>query len=238
MLMTTSDFKRHNPADPVQDVTNFDFWDVNYRFLTNEISSAGLLFPGNSGLKDNEPLSISNLAAYKSRPNIWLSTDGLVKSFYSTIMTDLGQTAPGPNILLNETALDFYTRNFTDMFNHIANAIPGPGIKSYAETKGETGSLGTTPAMFGAKYLCQVPQQKSTGTLLISILVADVVFMQLLWNAFKLATTECLVRKKPEANYCVGCGSRNNYGLIDLAATPGLASRSDDPAEMRSLDTE
>ncbi|KAA6408587.1 MAG: hypothetical protein FRX48_07669 [Lasallia pustulata] len=147
-------FKRHNLADPVQDVINLDFWDVNYRFLTNEISSAGLLFPGNSGLKDNEPLSISNLAAYKSRPNIWLSTDGLVKSFYSTIMTDLGQTAPGPNVLLNETALDFYTCNFTDMFNHIANAIPGPGIKSYAETKGETGSLGTTPAMFGAK--CRV----------------------------------------------------------------------------------
>lgn len=198
MLMTTPDFKRHNPADPVQDITSLDFWDVDYRFLTNKISSDCLLFPGNSGLKQNETLSISNLAAHKCRPNIWLATDGFVKSFYSSIMTDLGQTAPGPNILLNETALEFYTRNFTDMFNYKANAIPGPGTKSYAETKGETGSLGTTPAVISSKYLCQVPQQKSTGTLLVSILVADLVFMQLLWKIFNLATTGWLTHKKPE----------------------------------------
>ncbi len=180
MLTTTLDFKRHNPADPVQDITSPEFWEVDYRFLTTRISSEGLLFPGNSGLKENETLSISNLAANKCRPNIWLSTDGLVKSFYSAIMTDLGQIAPNCNILLNDTALDFYTRNFTDMFNNIANAIPGPGIKSYAEAKGETGSLGTTPAVITTMYLCKMPQQKSTGTLLISILVADFVFMHLL----------------------------------------------------------
>jgi len=149
-------------------------------------------------LKDNETLSISNLAAIGTRPNIWLSSDGLAKSFYSTIMTDLGQIAPTSNILLNETALDFYTRNFTDMFTHIANAIPGPGTQSYAEAKGDTGSLGTTPAVNFTKYLCQVPQQKSTGTLLMSILVADIVFMQLLWKIFNLVATQFLTRKDPK----------------------------------------
>lgn len=194
--MNTIDLKRHDPAHPVQDIVDLGFWEVDYRFLTNKISSDGILFPGNSGLPGDEALSIANLATNKCRPNIWLSTDGLAKSFYSTIMTDLGQTTTGPNILLNETALDYYTRNFTDMFSHIANAIPGPGTKSYAEAKNDVGSLGTTPAVITTKYLCQVPQQKSMGSLLVSILMADIVFMQLLWKVFTVVTATILTRKK------------------------------------------
>ncbi|KAK3171713.1 hypothetical protein OEA41_003797 [Lepraria neglecta] len=196
------DFKRHNPADPVQDITDHHFWDVDFRFLTNEVSSNGLIFSCESAKKGDEPLSISDLAAQECRPNVWLSTDGLVKSFYSTIMTDLGQTAPGPNTLLNETALEFYTHNFTDMFTHIANAIPGPGIQSYADGKDQTGSLGTTSSVVFTKYLCQVPQQKSTGMLLVSILVADLVFIQMLWKVFNFITTAVLIRKKPKDLLC------------------------------------
>lgn len=145
------DFKKHDHAHPLTDITSLDFWEVDYRFLTNRISSKGLVYPGSSGLSKNESVSLSSLAAHKSRPNIWLASDGLAKSFYSTIMTDLGQSGAGPNILLNDTALEYFTHNFTEMFDNIANAIPGPGIKSYAEAKTETGSLGTTPSVFFAK---------------------------------------------------------------------------------------
>ena len=86
------------------------------------------------------------------------------------------------------------------MYTYVSNinTVPGPGIKSYAEAKDETGSLGTKPAVIFARYLCEVPEQKSTGTLLTSILVADLVFMQLLWKTFTFVLTAISVRKKPD----------------------------------------
>jgi hypothetical protein len=60
------------------------------------------------------------------------------------------------------------------------NAILGPANDSYEVLKEQTGPLGTSPSVISTKYLCQVLLQKPTGTLFISILVADLVFMQAL----------------------------------------------------------
>jgi len=81
--------RQDNPADPINGIPDPQFWDVDYRFLTDKINSERLFLPTYSGLSDTKALSTSNLATNKCRPNIWLSTAGLVKSSYSTIMTNL-----------------------------------------------------------------------------------------------------------------------------------------------------
>ena len=63
------------------------------------------------------------------------------------------------------------------MQNMTVSAQPGPARDSYEALKDQTGPL---QAVVFTKYLCQVPRRKSTGTLLLSILVADLVFMQAL----------------------------------------------------------
>jgi hypothetical protein len=62
-----------------------------------------------------------------------------------------------------------------------------------------------TPSVVTAQYLCQIPQLKSAGSPVISIFVADIVFLQTLWQIFKLVVGSILERKHPEANYCQGC---------------------------------
>ena len=82
-----------------------------------------------------------------------------------------------PNILVNVTSLQHFTQKFTSMQNNTPNARPGPARDSYEALKNQTGPLNTSTAVISTKYLCQVPRRKSTGTLLVSILVADLVFM-------------------------------------------------------------
>ena len=160
-------------------------------------SGVGGYYPG-----DNNYLpTVSNLASNNATPNIWLVSDSLAKSFHSTIMTDLGQVTAAPNILLNATALQIFTQNFTYMQGQKVNAIPGPANDSYEALKDKTGHLGTTPAVFSTKYLCRVPRRKSTGIIILSVLVADLVFMQVLWKVLTLFTITRLERKDPEGNY-------------------------------------
>ena len=78
-------------------------------------------------------------------------------------MTDLGQAAATRNILLNETALQYFTQNFTTMQLSFIIAAPGPANDSYNALKYQTGPLNNSVAVISAKYLCQVPRQKFYG---------------------------------------------------------------------------
>lgn len=241
----TSDFSQPNASSPVQDISDLGFWDVDYRFMTNTMvvneqntfhgSWVGIFYPG----EHHYSPSVSNLASNNASPNIWIASDSLAKSYYSTIMTDLGQTTAAPNILLNETALHYFTRNFTYMQNHTVNAQPGPANDSYETLKDQTGPLNTSAAVISTKYLCQVPRRKSTGTLFLSILVADLVFMQVLWKILNLCSVAWLTRKDPKgqqgsyccidafaradltliANCCPGCLGRTSIALAPLDAS-------------------
>ena len=188
-----TEFTQPNASSPLQDISDLNFFNINYRFLSNKIP-VDLSLPG----VYNYTPSVSNLASNNASPNVWLASDSLAKSFYSTIMTDLGQTTATPNILLNETALQYFTQNFTSMQSTFVNAVPGPANDSYDALKDQTGPLNTSVAVILTKYFCQVPRRKSTGTLFVSILVADLVFMQALWKIYNLLTVIWLVHKDPK----------------------------------------
>ena len=81
-----------------------------------------------------------------------------------------------------------------------------------------------------------MPKRKSTGTPLLSSLVADLVFVQALCKIFELCTVAWLAHKDPKskkrsgvridkahklmlvviANYCSGCGGQTNIPLASL----------------------
>ena len=145
--------------------------------------------------------SVSTLASTDFSPNVWIAADSLAKSFYSTIMTDLGQSDTQSNIILNATALQYFTSNFSDMQEATINAIPGPANDSYELLKDQTGPLNTSTSTITEKYLCQIPQRKSTGTLILSILVADLVFLQACWKLLDLCTSSWLTHKNPEGMF-------------------------------------
>lgn len=87
------------------------------------------------------------------------------------------------------------------MQDKIVNAIPGPANDSYEALKDHAGSLNTSAAVISMKYLCQVPKRKTSGTLIVSILVADLVFMQALWKIFILCTGAWLTHRDPRGKH-------------------------------------
>ena len=249
-------FTQPDASNPIQDISDLNFFEINYRFLTftipegtktdhTQVPGGGTNFwPG----VNNYTASVSNLSSNNAPPNVWLASDSLAKSFYSTVMTDLGQTTATPNILLNETALQYFTQNFTTMQSTFVNAAPGPANDSYDALKYQTGPLNNSVAVISTKYLCQVPRRKSTGTLFVSILVADLVFMQALWKIYTFLTVIWLEHKDPKgkrepyigrdvlmeltliiANHCSGCEQTH----IPLAS---LGASDQEPERSRSLE--
>ena len=106
-----ADFSRHTAGGLIQDISNLDFWDVDARFITNTDVENEEMSWDRSGIKVvlGNSTSISALASTDVSPNVWIAADSLAKSFYSTVMTDLGQTNTQSNILLNATALQYFT---------------------------------------------------------------------------------------------------------------------------------
>lgn len=59
-----------------------------------------------------------------------------------------------------------------------------------------------------AQYLCQVSVHKLWGALLVSVLVADLVFLQVLWKVLNWVFTMMVKHRQEDANYCVGYAKR------------------------------
>ena len=207
----------------VTNITQLNFFEVDFRFIVDKgQGDFDIIYPGSYGQYDHYT-SIANLINEESYPNIWEAADVLAKAAYSTVLTDLGQVSASPNILTDSEYLTYFTSNFSEARHEIANAYPGPATQAYG-TEG-TGSLGTTPSVISTKYLCQVPQRKSGSNLFVSVLVADLVFLQAVWFLFKFGVDVLFLRGKPGANHCQGCNEHpftaaGGYGEVTPVVMP------------------
>lgn len=199
----------------VPDINQPNFFRIDFRFINDKGISTWPGSYGYSNVKGVEGgiplLTASMLSARNFYPNVWKSAEALAKSAYSTILIDLGQTNATSNILTDPVALQRYTEVLTKKYVDF-NADPGPATNDYDALKSTTGQLGTTPSVISTEYICQVPQRKSTTNLLVSIIVADLVFVQTVWLLFKLAVDFFYLRKDPTSQYCQGCISHIEDG--------------------------
>jgi hypothetical protein len=187
----------------ITNMTDPNFFECDFRFIKDQgQGNYEVVSPPMYG-QYRDYTKLSNLIEEQVYPNIWLEADVLAKAAYSTVLTDLGQMNATSNILLDDDMLKYFTSNFSEARHNIANAYPGPGTQRYGTES--SGPLGTTPSVMQAKYLCQVPQRKPTGTLFVSIAVADLVFLQALWFLFRYAVDFLFLRRHPERNHCEGC---------------------------------
>ena len=183
-----------------------------------------------------------------------LIMDGLVKSMYFTILTDLGQDGP-PNALASPTqVMKFANETYkllvflgsTGSFDSTTGPVPPISSlwRSYNTTISDfyksvgTGIPRVWPATINAQYLCQVPKLKPIGSMLVSVIVADLVFLQALWLIVTFLTTFFLERRHPQANYCDGCakilasGHGEAIKMIPGPASKGNYSQVSDPDEV------
>ena len=164
--------------------------------------------------------------------------DALFKTVYSLALTDLGQSTADnilahPRLLMDFTYLNIpvfnaddptskgWSSNWFDNETIFFNKVPAQ-IVSNVSLYGFMGGVLLSPplpaayfkppvvrpAVIAQQYFCQVLQLKSTGSLLISIVVADLVFLQVLWKVFNIVVTLGMERHSPDSKHCEGCAKK------------------------------
>lgn len=146
---------------------------------------------------------------------IWIPADSLAKSLYYTVLADLGQnTTSYINILTDPNLLSYFTQNFTNIPSVISSTKQDGqtveldqalALKPFSQSSPGTGPLEITVSTLVTNYLCQVPRLKSAGSLVVSVLVADLVLLQAIWQLFKWSVDFTLLNRNPEMEYCAGC---------------------------------
>lgn len=191
-------------------ITDLAFFDLDYQFIKIRPGLAnGYVLP-----PDGSPADIGRLDADGVFPNIWITADTLAKAAYSAVLTDLGQTNAAHNLLVDPEQLERFTANFSHWNEHTANARPGPFVQSYTALQNTTGPLTVMPSVFVRDYICQVPRRKAWANLIVSVLVADLVFLQAIWQLYKFAVDYFLVKKIPDGQWCEGCRKTSEAILL------------------------
>lgn len=117
----------------------------------------------------------------------------------------MGQEGPASsNVLLQDKALQTFSSGVAFTSFPWVNFVPGPATGDYDALKGTTGKLGTSPSVISTKYTCQIPTRKPAGPLILSILVADLVFLQTAWSIYTFVAG-LLLQEKDKPSYCEGC---------------------------------
>src|ERR1700744_6521205 len=79
----------------ITDIMDLDYFGTFWR----------LIIPPRRVYYDPNDSNISTLVRGTVSPNAWNPADCLAKSLYSTVLTDLGQNVPHPNILADPALL-------------------------------------------------------------------------------------------------------------------------------------
>lgn len=230
------------------DIASLDYFDVGWRGIAPES-----LFNYTSHYLLNNR-TVSWLDSNEWYPNIWIPADTMAKSFESTILTDLGQATAQPNILTSAELLQQFTANFSQIMDYAyVNYVPlidvnntirpldvGPVVHDYRTSKDVTGPLGVNNSTIAANYLCSVPKKKPTGDLLVSLTVADLVFLQAAWLVFTFAVCFMLKRRDSTADYCEGCARsarpEDRHALLQPQPQPQLQPRPNKRSSYELLD--
>lgn len=201
---------------PNANFSSMDFFNVHYHFIepTEEDETVNIY----TNFKNDTPITLKDMETYHDSITlqIWGKVDRYGKSFYSTVLADLGQ-GKAPNILLPDSTdlLKEYTAGFTN-FTTDLNAVMGPANSSYADSSSRTdlGPLEISQSTIQSQYLCQIPRQKPWSELIVAIIVADLVFLRLLWTLFNIFATWWAEKCDRNAMYCEG-EVRRSRGALD-----------------------
>lgn len=226
------------------DIKAYEFFGLRYFFLAGDASLINDLIDLNLMYNNRDNTAFSGPL-----------TEGLTwaKIMYSMILTDLGEIR-APNLLLDSSLLQWALQYPGDIFredlnnmacsrddcdydwiNYMGIAAPGldpsdrdhqtPMNQSYNAFKDLMGQLGTKKATIYLQYACSVPERKDTGTLFLAVLIADLVFLQVMWAVLNFIAGLVVTRQD---NMAMACHAHANqdYGLVGLGMSPGQGMNS------------
>lgn len=165
---------------------------------------------------DNNTLSVLAAGGGKLKPvpSVWTPLGVLGKATWFTVLADLGRNDDFmPNILASPESLEYLTANLSLVNMSLPDGAEGwkwgmSKIDSrvpYLAQKDGTTQLGVNASVLATSYICQTPKLKNTGTLIVSVLVADLVLLQAIWKVYTMVVDYFAVSKRNDLNHCEGC---------------------------------
>jgi len=168
-------------------------------------------------------------------PLVWQEAHDYAITLYSVILADLGNKE-APNILTDTDIIEHYSSRFKDIKMFSEYIRQPPTNQSYTELQDSTGPLGIYPSTIFAQYFCQVPKLRSSGSLFISVFIADLVFLSATWALVTWLVTTWTEHENSDAMICVGCQALRSQ-LSDLAETGYATTPSESGGSSMSLTT-
>ncbi|KAF7192536.1 hypothetical protein HII31_06127 [Pseudocercospora fuligena] len=179
-------------------------------------------------------LMASNETGNRPLPGIWNAADSLAKAMSYTVLTDLGQKGPYINILTDPDLLEHFTKNVTtiknqkywDQHSWIGGYL---GSGPYEPARETHRPLGAHPSSLQVTYICQVPQRKPIGALIVAILVTDLVLLQTIWKIFKFVVDEYVVPRDFNMDELYFYKQQKPFTTMGIARANTVASASGEP---------
>lgn len=202
-------------AAPSSNFTTLDFFTTRFHFIGNAFGDGEV--PIHSD-QDTDGHSLQSWIDNQIQPDIWNLTDRFGKAFYSTVLTDLGQVNIPHFLRPDDSSTESLLEEYTSIFvghSRALNAVMGPATVDYTTYKqfrsendqyNDIGPLSITPSTIYSQYLCQIPQKKPWAALVVAVLVADLVFLRLVWTLTTLVATWWVERTDEKAMWCEGTG--------------------------------
>ncbi|KAJ9659312.1 hypothetical protein H2198_003188 [Neophaeococcomyces mojaviensis] len=189
-------------TDGTHDMTFYDFLKLLYRAVSVDQDGRYTMIADGA---PNTTAEFISKGLGNRLTNAFKSADYLAKSFYSVVMTDLGQVDLRPNILVDPVLLHNFTAGRNESEVNGTAEVSGLPLRTYVASDDANRALGVRRSVIASSYLCQVPRQKSMGELIIAVLVADLVLLQALWNVTMIIAGWFVVSKDRKADWCKGC---------------------------------
>lgn len=122
------------------------------------------------------------------------------------------------NAFASEDSMDFLVNTINSATGN-DTMTPGPILGSP--------DLVGNHARFEMQYICSVPQKKDTGSLIISVVVANIVLLCVFWNIFNWVALRYLRSRDSNWDFCRGCllhdestRTRSRVMVMDLEKDP------------------
>ncbi|KAF5594608.1 uncharacterized protein FSUBG_9374 [Fusarium subglutinans] len=160
--------KRKAVVSSVQDIKALYFFQVSCFFVpfSNNGVSPNVYYCSREKMKNTHLIEKLSKADDSDQlmplPDIWISADNLAKSFFFTILADLGQTDFGPNILDNIELLTHSTKEYEVIRNRTpiwgdnlrVNTTEGLAHHAFSPKDSSRKNLGIQPSVISTTFLC------------------------------------------------------------------------------------
>lgn len=208
------------------DITSLNFFNqASLIYSNNNGTFYSAAPPRNITLQDLNENVVGNYPYALS--HISINVDVFAKSFYSTILTDLGQTGKS-NAFSGHSESPI--RYLLSAISEVSTAVGGSAnstfvypnndvlqINAYDTLKDEI-PLRVEPATIYAQYACSIPKLKDTPSLIVSIIIRDLVLLQVAWEVLKWVASKRLESRDQRADWCEGCVPNSNANGVCIGS--------------------